>query len=153
MFIFYVKCALFVLALFFLVTEVVLVGKGEGVSMNPTLFGKTVVFGNRLDKNYQVEDIVTTYPLERWGNTTGVIKRIVAMPGDSVIVDGISLYVNDNLIDASVMKPGYPYKEYKLGSDEYFIVGDNRSHSLDSRAFGPITFSDIESKITFWINY
>lgn len=153
MFVFYVKCVLFVLVLFYIVTEVIVVVRGEGYSMQPTLSNDTVLFGIRLDKNFKVGDIVFTYPLECWDIKVGVVKRIVAEPGDVVVVDGINLYVNNYLIDASLMKPGYPYREYKMGSDEFFIVGDNRAFSFDSRANGPISFDDIESKVYFWINF
>ena len=47
--------------------------------------------------------------------------------------------------------PYYYNKEYEviLGKDEYFIMGDNRDHSLDSRAFGPINANDITQKYLF----
>lgn len=150
---FYVKCALVVIAFGFFATQVAFMGRGEGYSMEPTLSNDSVVFGNKFDSTYKAGDIIVTYPLKSWSSEYGVIKRIVAGAGDVVVVDGINLYINGTLIDNSIMEPGYPHKEYTLAEDEFFLVGDNRSNSLDSRAKGPIKASDIEAKILFWLNF
>lgn len=149
---FYVKCVLVVAAYFIFITQIAYIGHGQGQSMLPTLSNSSVVFGSRIVTAYNSGDIVATKKIPNWGYDVGVTKRIVGVPGDVVVVDGINLYVNGILIDSSVMKPGYPYKEYVLGEDEYFLVGDNRSHSLDSRANGPVNKSYFEAKILFWIN-
>lgn len=149
---FYVKCVLVVAAYFIFITQVAFICEGYGQSMSPTLSSNSILFGTRIVSEYRVGDIVSTKVIPSWEVELGVIKRVVGAPGDVVVVDGINLYVNGTLIDASVMKPGYPYKEYVLGEDEYFLVGDNRSHSLDSRANGPVNKSYIEAKILYWIN-
>ena len=151
--IFYVKCALAVLVVVTFVTQVAFASRGEGYSMQPTLSNDSMVFGIRIIAEYKVGDIVATSPLENWDSEVGVIKRVVAGPGDVVVVDGINLFVNGELIDASVMRPGYPYKEYNLAEDEYFLVGDNRAHSLDSRSRGTVRRSDIDAKILYWLNF
>ena len=149
---FYVKCVLVVVAYFIFVTQIAYFSRGYGQSMLPTLSSNSILIGSRIVAGYNTGDIVTTKKLPNWGFEAGVVKRIVGVPGDVVVVDGVDLYVNGILIDASVMKPGYPYKEYILGEDEYFLVGDNRSNSLDSRAKGPVKESYIKAKILYWIN-
>ena len=65
------------------------------------------------------------------------IKRVVATPGDSVqIIDGY-LYVNSALVKDSFDKiadPGIAEEKLYLGEDEYFVLGDNRNNSEDSRS-------------------
>ena len=58
------------------------------------------------------------------------VKRITALPGDNVFYQGST---------------------YHLGADEYFVEGDNRQHSTDSREYGPIARKDILGKV--WGNY
>ena len=80
------------------------------------------------------------------------VKRLVALPGDTVEIRDAVLYVNGEAVpDPEFMasKPGnYPLR--KLGPDEYFVVGDNRRTSHDSRAndVGPISSSAIMGKVT-----
>lgn len=86
------------------------------------------------------------------------IKRIIGLPGDTVsIVDG-SVYVNnqkleENYIDSNtVILPGQYIKEGQqitLNSDEYFVLGDNRSHSSDSRQWGTVPRKDIIGRVFF----
>lgn len=73
------------------------------------------------------------------------IKRVVALPGDTIRAEKGRLYVN------SVPEEGFPLFDdpgilsspITLGDDEYFIMGDNRPHSTDSRSFGPVSAEDV----------
>lgn len=75
------------------------------------------------------------------------IKRVIALPGERVKVDKGYIYVNDKklnekyLIDSTPIFPGSFVQEgvdITVAEDEYFVMGDNRPHSSDSREFGPI---------------
>lgn len=72
-----------------------------------------------------------------------VIKRIVGIPGDTVEVTKTEVVING--IKLVSEQPVYLYKEnvYKLGEDEYFVLGDNYQYSYDSRYYGPINKSQI----------
>lgn len=88
------------------------------------------------------------------------IKRIVATSGDSIYYQNNSLYVNDVLVDNTILENQYKrmisYKGQTIINDDnkimdgYSIVlGDNRSNSTDSRIIGAINNSDIEGKVFF----
>ncbi len=73
------------------------------------------------------------------------VKRLVGLPGDTVAVQGGHLYLNDKMVDEPYIDEerfgGKVFERYTLGEDEYFVLGDNRAGSHDSRysEVGPIT--------------
>ncbi|HET7743621.1 MAG TPA: signal peptidase I [Gaiellaceae bacterium] len=64
-----------------------------------------------------------------------VVRRVVAVPGDQVVGRKGGVYVNGFRADGLTTAP---FKEVSLGSDEFFVLGDNRTTSQDSRKFGPV---------------
>ena len=80
------------------------------------------------------------------------VKRLVALPGDTVQITGGHLYVNGELVKDPEFMASVPtdYSLRTLGADEYFVIGDNRYSSHDSRAsdVGPISRGAIMGKVT-----
>ena len=75
------------------------------------------------------------------------IKRIEGIPGDTVVIKDGKLYRNGVVVDegfASIAYAGLFATETKLGADEYFVLGDNRNNSEDSRYIGAIKKEDIK---------
>ena len=76
-------------------------------------------------------------------NHTLFVKRLIGLPGDKIEFRQGVLYVNDQLVDESNIDVYIPYTRsmgpITLGRDQYFVVGDNRGNSNDSRAVGPIS--------------
>lgn len=79
------------------------------------------------------------------------IKRIIGLPGDTVSLSGNALWINGQRLDEPYLAPGtYIFGGSYLRENEpvvvppgqYFVVGDNRPHSKDSREFGPIAKED-----------
>ncbi len=101
-------------------------------------------------------DIVTikTVNLENHDGTANIIKRVIAMPGDTVEITDDGVLVNDKLIeehylaeDTETRVRQQRYAKLVLDDDEYYLLGDNRDISLDSRTFGPVHKRDIIGKV------
>ena len=128
-----------------------------GVSMEPQFSNGQKVLVNRyayLLTAPHKGDVVAFLPNGN-KNLHYYVKRVVATPGDTVqIIDG-RLYVNgervkeegfDKMAEAGIVK-----NEYILANDEYFVLGDNRNNSEDSRSanIGPVKSKDIVGRIWF----
>lgn len=74
-------------------------------------------------------------------------KRVVALPGDQVVGRDSRVFVNGFKIDDIVTRP---FPRVDVGADEYFVLGDNRSFSQDSREFGPVPRAAIFARV-FWV--
>lgn len=90
--------------------------------------------------------------------TQDYIKRVLAVPGDTIAVKSGALYVNDEKVDESEYLDGVITAEgayaregitFTVPEDQFFVAGDNRPHSSDSRAFGPIKREDIKGRAWF----
>lgn len=89
------------------------------------------------------------------------IKRIIGLPGDTVSLKNSKVYVNNQLLNESYLSPdvyifGGSYLqeggEVDVPAGRYFVMGDNRPHSSDSREFGPIAKEDFIGKaiVRYW---
>ena len=127
------------IVLFFLLRFVVGTSKVDGSSMDPTLIDGQMIFFTRIHASYQAGDIVgLSMP-----NGDNYVKRVVAVPGDVVELKEGKLYVNGQLQDAYGHGQTLPQEAsvtypYTLEKNKYFLLGDNRENSVDSRSFGAV---------------
>ena len=131
-----------------------------GVSMEPSLYNGQKILINRFIYKLMApkkDDVIVFLP---GGNQNAYyyVKRVVAVPGQKVqIIDGM-LYVDgipeENEIYDKVEDAGIAENEIVLGADEYFVLGDNRNSSEDSRSgnIGPVGRETIYGKAWFHLS-
>lgn len=125
----------------------------EGLSMYSTLDDKEVLLLKKYDKSYDRFDIVVfNY------NGTKLIKRVIGLPGETVSYKDNELYINDKYVDEYFLngQETYDFDLEELGYDKipkgyYFVMGDNRDNSTDSRIIGLVSASEIEGTTNFAI--
>jgi len=87
--------------------------------------------------------------------TSRLVKRVIGVAGDEVNIEGGYVYINDEKIDEPYVKGETIVKEVKLpmkvGENQLFVLGDNRTVSKDSRSFGLIDCKQVEGKVMFRI--
>lgn len=116
----------------------------DGISMEPTLKTNDFILVNRIGYllgDVKHGDIVQFHSPNN--KNKDFIKRVIAVEGDIVEIKNNRVYVNKNeLVENYTMTNGITgfknEKHWEIGKDEVFVLGDNRDHSNDSRAFGPI---------------
>jgi signal peptidase I len=79
-----------------------------------------------------------------------IIKRVIAIPGDTIEIKNNVIFLNGNVLEEPYIKEDMitgDITSYTLKENEYFLCGDNRNNSTDSRALGPIHNDDIIGKL------
>ena len=119
----------------------------EGSSMNPTIKDGEVVAVLKVG-SVKRGDIVAL-SIE---NENHLIKRVVAVPGDSLEIKNGELYIN-GVVNNDFISPSH-YAEWDglkvdLDEDEYYVMGDNRDKSFDSRKYGVMSRNEITGKVIF----
>lgn len=119
-----------------------------GISMEPTLVtGDHVVF-SKLARIERGDLIVLRSPADG----AIIIKRVVGVPGDRLIINGPDVWLNGHYLYEqyrvlSAWTPEPAGVTISVGQHQYFVLGDNRSLSDDSRAFGPISDHQVLGKV------
>jgi signal peptidase I len=131
-----------------------------GRSMYPTYEDGEFLMANKIQ--YQISepkrgDVI----IFKYSETQDFIKRIIGLPGETVGLQDGEIYIDGKILDESgyldeaIYTNGSDYlhegETITVGQDEYFVCGDNRNHSSDSRTFGSISEENIKAKA--WIVY
>lgn len=140
----------FIAVLAILLIFVVGVTHVSGDSMHPTLQNNGIVIFNRLTKSYIPGDIVAI----KMANGDKYVKRVIAVEGDTVQIKNGKVLINNVEENYSTVPDSTGIQsidEYplKIEKGQYFVLGDNREKSIDSRSFGPIAISQIQGKVLF----
>ena len=118
----------------------------DGDSMKNTLKNGDILLLYKLSSINRFDIIV----LDEEKDNEKIIKRVIGMPGETVAIKNGKIYINDKVIDDEyAYGETSDYNKVTLRDDEYFILGDNRLISKDSRYFGPIKDNEIKGKIVF----
>lgn len=122
-----------------------------------------IVNGESMQPTYQNEDrLAVLYTKDLSVNDIAVIwsqnlneyivKRVVGIPGDTITIKDNALYRNDvRLLEFYIQDEYWKSTDMtvELQEDQYFVLGDNRNNSTDSRSFGVILTTDIFGKVLF----
>jgi signal peptidase I len=128
--------------------------KVEGTSMMPSLDDQERIFVNkfvyRLEPIQRGDIVVFRYPRDP---SKSFIKRVIGLAGDRIRIDGGEVFVNGQPLDEDYVPRAYAdersYKETVVPENSYFVLGDHRTMSNDSRDFGPVASSYIYGKAVF----
>lgn len=128
--------------------------KVEGTSMMPSLDDQERIFVNKFVYRWepiQRDDVIVfRYPRDP---SKSFIKRVIAIGGDHVRIDGGQVYVNGEALDEDYVPRAYAdsrsYMEIVVPQEHYFVLGDHRSLSNDSRDFGPVPENLVFGKAVF----
>ena len=119
-----------------------------GKSMSPTYNDGDYLLVNKFDKVF-VRDDVIVYHTAKDPNDF-MFKRIIGLPSEKIVLRSGQVYINDQILNETYTTDATePDSSITLGSDQYFVLGDNRINSLDSRILGPIPKSNIEGKVFY----
>jgi signal peptidase I len=126
----------------------------EGTSMLPMLEDQDRLFINkfayRFTEIHRGDVVVFLYPGDQ---TKSYIKRVIALPGDHLRIDHGQVWVNGKRLDESYVPMKYEddrsQPEMTIPKGDYFVMGDHRSISSDSRDFGPVPRGLIYGKAAF----
>lgn len=124
----------------------------KGESMEPNFYEYEYLIINeityRLQEPQRGDVVVLRNPQEP---SQFFIKRVIGLPGEKISVRERHVYINDQsldesvYLDASVQTTG-TRAPVQLADNEYYVLGDNRARSLDSRVFGPVTADEFVGK-------
>jgi signal peptidase I len=127
-----------------------------GLSMYPTLDNDNFLVASRLDyRLHQPERGDIIIMRDPFNSSQDFIKRVIALPGDRFLIRNARVYINGQQLDEPYLRGTEPWTVNKdwggadgqvLGPDSYFVMGDNRNKSSDSRFFGSVFRNRIEAK-------
>lgn len=130
--------------------------KVEGTSMMPALIDQERIFINKFVYKMGIGDIKRGDMVVFWfpgDPTKSYIKRVIGLPGDTVEVDNGSVLVNGKSLEEPYVLEEYrdrqSYSAFTVRQDEYFVLGDHRSSSNDSRSWGAVPRKYIYGKAVF----
>ncbi|MDF7672526.1 signal peptidase I [Lactobacillus sp. ESL0701] len=150
---------------YLLLTFVISNDRVSGNSMQPNFEGNERLIASR-HSSFKRNDVVVLYAPKAARDTPGsvYVKRVIGMPGDKIVSKNDKLYVNGKLLPEPYLENDYKKADnaigqtyttnftYQVPKGHYWVMGDHRDISKDSRRFGPITRKAIIGKVVlrYW---
>ena len=126
----------------------------EGTSMMPRLTNHERIFINKYIYRFRPirrgDIVVFHFPLDP---SKSYIKRVIGLPGETVSITDGHAYINGRELNEPYVPVSYldhrTFRPVKLGSEDFYVLGDHRDSSNDSRAWGPVSRDLIYGKAVF----
>ena len=117
-----------------------------GYSMEPTFTDGQKLYTEAVDLSELKRGDIVYFTVS---DDTGLIKRIIGLPGEKIEIKDGKLYINDNVLveEYHATTPEYSREPITLKDNEYYVLGDNRNESKDSHNIGPITGDQIIGRV------
>ena len=134
--------------------------KVDGTSMERTLQDKDNLLVEKISYRFHNPkrfDIIVFYPYGKEEVPEDYyVKRVIGLPGETVQIIGPDIYINGEKLEEHYGKDpitdeGCAEDPIQLAEDEFFVLGDNREVSSDSRDFGPVSKKDISGRVVMRI--
>ncbi|MFA6027479.1 MAG: signal peptidase I [Patescibacteria group bacterium] len=155
----YVRKTVFILANFLLIAFftrffIIEPGRVSGTSMEPNYKNNEFFLVNKVALLFrEPERFEVVQVVDQYNSNQLLVKRVIGLPGDIMLLKNNRVYINGELLDEPYLdesvstKPAYSTDtKFVISPDYYFLLGDNRTLSRDSREFGPIHRSMIIGK-------
>lgn len=132
----------------------------KGASMEPSFHGGDYLIVDEISYRFKIpergEVLVFKYPFDK---SQRFIKRIIGLPGEGVNIEmgrvtitsavGDKKLLNEIYVTTPLSEMALENNSLTLGQDEYYVMGDNRTHSFDSRSWGVLKREDIVGRVIF----
>lgn len=124
-----------------------------GRSMEPSLFERQRLIIDKITYQFRAPHRNDIVVIKRPEMDELLVKRIIGLPMEKIEIKDGYVYINDERLPEPFPHGQYPQNvpAYTLGPVQYFVLGDNRGNSNDSRSFGPILREDILGRV--WFRY
>jgi len=132
----------------------------DGPSMEPAFYSDQRVIVSRVSYFLRLPargEIVVFESPDRPGIDPPLIKRVIGLPGETVALRDGQVHIDGRALNEDYLKEACNAsrcrdQEWTLGADEFFVMGDNRNRSRDSRIFGPVNHAHLigEAIFRYW---
>lgn len=148
----FLSIILIVFIILFFIQKILCISKVSGNSMSPTYKNGQMVFVKDRNVAHIKRNDVILFRVNAGAKVKSIyIKRVVGIPGDTIYIHNGKLYVNDVEVNdnlPNMNKAGLASASLHLEDGEYFVLGDNRNNSNDSRNIGAVKSSAIIGIVT-----
>jgi len=131
----------------------------KGISMEPNFHNNDYIIIDEISYRFRSpkrgEVVVFNYPLNK---SEKFIKRVIGLPGETIELEGKKIMITDKLGNKKIIDESsylnsiemfFKKEKIKLKKDQYFVLGDNRFHSFDSRNWGVLPRDYIIGRVLF----
>ncbi len=156
----FIQSFIFSLLLVILITQLVIRPvRVEGLSMYPSLNDKELGFSNILSLRLKGVERFDVVVIQLEDQNKFIVKRVIGLPGEEIEYKDETLYVDGEAVEESFLENEFrqdyldndaefmvDFGPIQVGEDDYFVLGDNRPNSIDSRNYGLFNREMIRSK-------